>query len=216
MDWRRGILLAGINLSVAVPLMVMLEARDEVLMHDRYGPSGGIASNPVRRATPSGEDEQVFPGNPCSMTIDFPKEQQVAEFANLPAGAISGWRLACHAHWSLAGRLNVDYFWVQPPSTIPARRAVDWGFAILILIQWFLVGGFPLVQPQRWRLEPGAFITCCAAIGFGLVLIRPIQGIAQLPALLAAFAWLWWFGLLVWKCARFCWRLVARLRVATS
>jgi hypothetical protein len=29
MNWRRGLLLAGINLAVAVPMILMMEARDQ-------------------------------------------------------------------------------------------------------------------------------------------------------------------------------------------
>lgn len=78
----------------------------------------------------------------------------------------------------------------------------------MIALQWFLVGAFPLSQPRNWWAEPGAFITVCTVIAFGILLIRPINDLARLPARLAMFAWFWWFALLVWKSIRFTWRRV--------
>jgi hypothetical protein len=140
----------------------------------------------------------------------------VAEYANPPAAVLSGWRLACHARLSLAGMMKIDYFWVAAPSSMNARRRVDWGFAFLIAIQWVLVGGFPLVQLRRWWWEPGAFITICAALGFALVLVPPLREVALVPATFAAFAWFWWLGLFVWKSGRLGWGIVSRRRAATS
>lgn len=210
-------MLAGIHLAVAVPLIVMLEARDEASMRedsDDHAPPAWIASDPVRKNAPSVDEGQTVGFDPCRLWAHYPTEDQVAWFANLPAMALSGWRQQCPPRWTLAGRLNVGYSWAQSPAAISARRKVDCGFGLLIALQWILVGAFPLIRPKRWWAEPGAFITCCTVIAFGLVLIRPIEGLARLPALLAAFAWFWWFGLLVWKTARFAWRTIARRPVA--
>jgi hypothetical protein len=213
MQWRRGLLLAGIHLAVAVPLIVMLEARDEASMRedsDDHAPPAWIASDPLLKDAPSGDGSQTVTFEPCSTWADYATEEWVAWFANLPAMTLSGWRQMCPPRWTLAGRLNVGYSWLQSPSAIASHRKVDCGFGLLIALQWVLVGAFPLIRPKRWWAEPGAFITCCAVIGFGLALIRPIEGFARLPALLAAFAWFWWFGLLVWKTSRFAWRVIAR------
>jgi hypothetical protein len=223
MNWRRGILLAGINLAVAVPLIVMLEARDVAYMREHYAdhadhaPPAWIASDPVLKNAPSGKEGQSVGFDPCAMWgAHYPPEELIAPTANFPAMTISGWRQLCPPRWTLAGRLNVGYSWGPLPSTLTAWREVDWGFGLLIALQWILVGGFPLTRPNRWWAEPGAFITCCAVIGFVLVLIRPIEGLARLPASLAAFAWLWWFGLLVWKGGQLLWRLMTRRRLAAS
>jgi hypothetical protein len=47
------------------------------------------------------------------------------------------------------------------------------------------------------------------------VLIMPVEEFALFPAFFGALAWLWWFGILVWKTARFGWSLLARSRTQT-
>jgi len=218
MNWRRGILLAGIHLAVAVPLIVMLEVRDEGYMREAradYAPPKQ-SNEPPQNGTSSEGEGQTVTINPCNLWDHNPPEPEIAQFVNLPAMAISGWQQVCPPRWTLAGKLNVGYSWWPSPSTISSRREVCWGFGLLIAVQWILVGAFPLVRPKRWWREPGAFITCCAVIGFGLVLIRPIADFARIPAVLAAFAWLWWFGLLVWKCAGSVWRFISRGRAMAA
>lgn len=213
MNWRRGVLLAGIHLAVAVPLIVMLEVRDEASMRedrDDHAPSVWIASDPVLKTAPSGDEGQTVGFDPCAMLVHFSTEDQVASLPNLPAIELSSWRQICPPRWTLAGRLNVGYSVFPSRATIPSRREVDLGFGLLVAVQWILVGAFPFIHPKRWWAEPGAFITCCTVIAFGLVLIRPIGGLARLPAMLAAFAWLWWFGLLVWTGVRFGWKRFVR------
>jgi hypothetical protein len=220
MNWRRGILLAGIHLAVAVPLIVKTEMRVEAFMredhadHEDHAPPAWIASDPLLKNAQSGGEEQTIGFSPCDLWSEYPANEELAWSADLPAETISGWGRDCPPRWTLAGRLNVGYSWSA--STIPSRRKVCWGFGLLIAVQWFLVGGFPLTRPKRWWLEPGAFITCCAVLGFGPALIHSIEGIARLPALLAMFAWFWWFGLLVWKSARLVWRFTMRRRWVAS
>jgi hypothetical protein len=79
-----------------------------------------------------------------------------------------------------------------------------------VAFQWFLVGGFPLIRPRRWWWEPGAFITLCTVAAFALVLIPGVGTLSRLPMPFALLAWLFWFGLLVWKGLRLGWRLAAR------
>jgi hypothetical protein len=216
MKWRRGLLLAGIHLAVAVPLIVIVEVQRETEMKAHYvPPAQHVDGLTPKIASPDGE-EQTIMFDPCAMTFSYGPQQKLPRFVNLPAAVLSGWQQECPAGWSLAGHLRVGYFWVEPPSMVPARRAVDWGFAFLIAIQWVLVGGFPLVQPKRWWREPGAFIAICAVLGFALVLVPPLREVALLPATFAAFAWFWWLGLFVWKSGRLGWRIVSRRSVATS
>ena len=171
-----------------------------------HAPPAWIASDPVLKTAPSSDEGQAVGFDPCAMWADYSAVEQVAWFANLPAMAVSGWGQLCPPRWTLAGRLNVGYSWFPSPATIPSHREVDWGFGLLIAVQWILVGAFPLTHPKRWWAEPGAFITCCTVIALELVLIRPIEGLARLPALVAALAWFWWFGLLVWNGVRFGWK----------
>jgi hypothetical protein len=194
----------------------MLEVRDEASLRERDAPPAQVAPPawfPGEAAPPEGEGQTVG-FSPCNLWADYSARQDMVRFPNPSATILSGFQQLCPPRWTLAGRLDVGYSWSS--STIPASRKVAWGFGLLVAAQWILVGAFPLSRPKRWWREPGAFITCCTVIGFGLVLIRPIEGLARLPALLAALAWLWWFGLFVWKSGRLGWRIVSRRRVATS
>jgi hypothetical protein len=93
-----------------------------------------------------------------------------------------------------------------------AMRRVDVALCILIVVQWLIIGSLPLIQPRRWWAEPGAFITTCTAIAACIALVPAIDGVARLPALIALFVWLLWFGLLAWKFLRFAWQsTVARV-----
>jgi hypothetical protein len=212
MKWRRGILLAGIHLAVAVPLMVMHEVRYEAFVHEDHAdredhaPPAWIASDPVLKTAPSGDEEQTVGFSPCNLWADYPADEELARSANLPATILSGWGEECPTRWTLAGRLNVGYSFFPSRATISSRREVDCGFGLLVAAQWILVGTFPFTHPKRWWAEPGAFITACAVIAFPFALIWPNDHIARLPVLLAMLAWFWWFGLLLWSAARFGWK----------
>jgi hypothetical protein len=216
MNWRRGILLAGINLAVAVPLIVLHEVQDEADIREHYVSPAPQPSKSASGAASFDDEEATVAFDPCKIIFDYSTRHQVEQSLEPFAVALSGWQQECPPRWSLAGRLRINYEWLQAPSTIPARREVGLGFGLLIAVQWILVGGLPLIRPKRWWAEPGAFITCFTVIAFGLVLIRPIEELARFPVLLAALAWLWWFGLLFWTVARISWRRMTRRRAAAS
>jgi hypothetical protein len=83
-------------------------------------------------------------------------------------------------------------------------------------VEWLLVGGFPLIQPRRWWLEPGEFITIFTLVVAALVTIPHEANLSGNLALISACAWLWWFGLLVWKTLQFGWKLRAGWRAPRS
>jgi hypothetical protein len=85
------------------------------------------------------------------------------------------------------------------------QKEVDVGLLLLITLQWFLLGAFPLTRSRRWR-EPGMFITICSAIAAILLFIRPIQWLAGFPALFILLAWFWWLALVLWKLTRSGWK----------
>jgi hypothetical protein len=215
MHWRRGLLLAGIHLAVAVPLIIQQEIRDKETIRERIV-EGVTANEPTSKSAPSEEDEQAVILNPCTMTIDYSTRHQIEQLAEPLAHMLSGWGQACPPHWSLAGLMKVDYFWIPTPSSAAARSKVDWAFAVLVGIQWTLVGGFPLVLRRHWWMEPGALITGCIVLAIVNDLIPWPLGFAIFPMFLAALAWFWWLGLLIWKCSRFGWRLVAQRSAAAS
>jgi len=210
MNWRRGILLAGINLAVVVPLLVQREFEYEAWVRESSAERAQNADRQNPEAASSEDEGVAINTDPCKWIFDYSTRQVLLRELELLPSTVSGWDLECPPHWSLAGRLKVGYSWVETPSMIPAHREVALGFCLVVMVQWILVGAFALVRPKRWWVEPGAFITCCTVIGFVLILIRPIQEFARLQAFLAALAWFWWLGLLIWKIALLAWKLIAR------
>jgi hypothetical protein len=97
---------------------------------------------------------------------------------------------------------------------MPTQRRADVAMILLIALQWFLLGGFPLIKPSRWWAEPGIIITAGTVLS-GLLVLIPKNELASVPMLLAWFAWPWWFGLPVWKTVRAGWRLAARSAALT-
>jgi hypothetical protein len=211
MNWRRGILLAAINLAVAVPLIVSLEMRDAAAIRERKQPtpsSTATETTPTGPNQASGPKNEVVSFNPCWMTYELSPREKLVIFANLPVIALTDWRAPCPARWTLAGVLKAGD-WTPGSSFLARRREVDVGLLFLIALQWFLLGAFPGKRPRKWR-EPGMFITICSAIAAVLLFIPAIGWLGGFPALFMLFAWLFWFGLLVWKLARSTWKWTAR------
>jgi hypothetical protein len=229
-EWRRGLLLAGIHLAVATAMMVW----DEASAWQHLTAVGASTQLHLRAA--AWQEELSFQFNPCTRDV-FDAEPSmpamIATLANVPVGLITGGHAACSSR-SVLDRTVQSRFGRGSRVSELVICALLW---VLIPVQWFLVGGFPLVRPKRWWLEPGAFITACtvasaALAGFGGLAwmihrwaTGPIQDsslseFASTPAVLvayvASFAWFWWFGLLVWTVVRFGWRLVRRRSVARA
>jgi hypothetical protein len=229
MNWRRGLLLAAIHLAVALPMIWMMEARDEKAMRDEgeniaeaareaaAKPQEPVKPAPLPASPEQAEETVTF--NPCGMWVHYPPQVVVVQAADMPSLALAGWEMDCPPRWSIAGRLRGNSTWPPTPSWMATQRRIDAGLGLLIALQWFLVGGFPLVRNLRWRewwTEPGAFITACGVPAGLLALFPVVEGVAQVPALLAMLGWYWWFGLLVWRLLRGTWRLVVRRPVATG
>jgi len=83
---------------------------------------------------------------------------------------------------------------------------VDVVLCLLIAVQWFLIGSFPLIRSTRWWAEPSAFITLCTTIGSGIALLPVIDVLGRLAVLFAFFGWLWYFALLLWKPVPLAWQ----------
>lgn len=219
MNRRRGLLLAGINLVAAVSLILMLDARDAQFLREREENTAIAARESAAReaahevqsptsAEPAEGELAVF-FNPCEMWVHYPVQVRVVLNGNPLASELTGWRLVCPEKWTLAGILLGP---TEPAWTAVAMSAhwqVDAGLCLLILVQWFLVGAFPLRKPRRWWAEPGMFITACTVVAACFALIPPVDEVALLPALLAGCAWFWWFGLLAWILLRLGWRRAA-------
>ena len=210
MNWRRGLVLAGINIAVAVPLILWTQSRDAAYVRDFYVPPQAVTNTTAAANQVSSQRIEGVSFSPCAVLVHYPTQQEIATFTNLPAIFLTGWRNPCPQRWQLSGILHVDSFAAPTPASIAAQRKVDQGLLLLIALQWLLVGAFPLSNPGRpWR-EPGALITGCAALSVALVFLHPLEEVARIPALFAVVAWFCWLGLLVWKTIRFAWRWTAR------
>jgi len=234
MNWRRGLLLAGIHLAVAGSMVLMMEARDERAMRDA---EEGIMERAVEAAIkPPAAPEPVNPApvpalkpentdegeavifSPCGMWVHYVPQVVVVQGTEMPADLLAGWEDVCPPGWTLAGKLHRIMTWQPTSSSMATQRKIDAGLGLMIVIQWFLLGAFPLVRNPSWRRwwgEPGSFITVCAVLAGFLALIHPVEGAARLPASLAMLVWFLWFGLLVWRILSFAWRSVVR-RPATA
>ena len=219
--------MAGINLAVAVPIILTMEARDqkEALTPEEIMVKAPREAAPRPPEPPTPKQDQASPEqagetvsfDPCEMWgAHYPTGVILLQAVGMPSLALAGWRDDCPPHWSLAGRLRGRWTWPPTPLWMETQREIDAGLCLLIAIQWFLMGGFPLLRTQKWWADPGAFITACAALAGGIALIPVIGEVARLPSLIAMLAWLWWFGLFVWKTLQFGWRMVFAGRAPRS
>jgi len=208
MNWKRGLLLAGINFVVAFPVVLSIQARTE--KHARHHQR---IENPPRQPQSSAPDERTvdFSLDPCEGVVEYPPPVVVVRLSNLPATVLTGWALLCPPPWSLSARLGFSHFGAPALADVPRIKAVDTLFLTLIPIQWFLIGAFPLVRPKWWFAEPGMFITLCTGLGAALALFPSLESLPDGPAALAGIMWLLWFGWLIWRTVRFLWRSTVRL-----
>ena len=229
MNWRRGLLLAGINLAVAVPMILIMEARDQksALTQEEIMAKASVMDAPKPPDPPTPElyetsseqttsPEQAVGFDPCEMWGHYPVQVVVVQAVGMPSVVLAGWEDPCPSHWSLAGRLRGKRTWPPTPLWMETQRKIDTGLCLIIAMQWFLMGGFPLVRSQKWWADPGSFITGCAVVAGAVALIPGVDEIARLPASIAMLAFLWWFGLLVWRTLQFGWRMSTARRAPRS
>jgi hypothetical protein len=225
MNWRRGLLLAAVNLAVAVPMILMMEARalKDALTSEEIMTKAAIKDppRPPELSTPDDhpaspeQAEETVSFDPCGMWgRHYPAQVVVLQGAEMLSVALVGWDEDCPAHWSLAGRLRGEMTWPPTPLWIETQRKIDVGLCLFVAIQWFLIGAFPLGRTQKWWTDPGSFITVCAVLAGAIAMMPVVEGVARLPSLIAMLAWLWWLGLLVWKALQLGWRMATSWRVS--
>ncbi len=216
MNWRRGLLLAGINLVVAVPMILKMEARDqkyaltqeEIMAKVRDDAPKPPESPTIEQNQASAEQaEETVSFDTCEMWGHYPIAIAIVQAVDMPSVMIAGWESGCPPHWSLAGRLRGKMTWPPTPLWMEMQRKIDAGLSLFIVMQWLIIGAFPFARTQKWWAEPGAFITVCAVLAGILATIPTIDGLARLPASIAMLAWFWWFGLLVWRMLQLGWRM---------
>jgi hypothetical protein len=204
MNWRRGLLLAGIHLAVAGTLIFWQETNDwhALSAHPVPYPAGTRVAEPIANG-----NGMMIEFDPCKLhwrSTSF--RESVVLMANLPVSPLSGWKVACPEEWTLAGAVESRSGGTSRGTEI----VVSLGFCAMVVFLWFFVGSFPLSPQVEWWWEPGAFITLCTMIAFVLVVIPATSDLSQFPMAFASLAWLFWFCLLVWKGLRLGGRLAAR------
>lgn len=187
-QWRRGLLLAGIHLAICGPLIVWEEANswDWVRSQENRPPIAlphPIPPAPPDDGKPTNEGETVtFSYSPCGLWHHIEWQKRMIVLGEFPAAVLSGWGDPCPSIWSLAGLVGAGW-----PEGDSRRKEVESSIGLcgLIVLQWILVGGFPLIHPKKWFWEPGALITIFTCTG--------------IFAVFAVFVWLFWFVLLLWR-----------------
>jgi hypothetical protein len=175
MKWKRGLLLAWLNLVAALPMIALLELRDarsaaaikregvESLAKVELRRHGKKRSGAPRFLRVQEEANETVTFDPCTMNwVHYSTQEEVVRIVSVPASTLAGWRLVCWPKWTLSEVL------LGPPKSFrwnpAAQRRVDAGLCVLIAIQWILVGAFPLTKMRKLWGEPGAFITICAGL----------------------------------------------------
>lgn len=207
-------------------MILMMEARDqkhaltqeEIMAKDarKDAPKPPQPSTSQTTQAIPEQAEETVTSDPCTMWVTYSAQEVVLQAAEMPSVALTGWGDICPPHWSLAGRLRGKMTWPPTPLWMETQRKIDAGLCLFIAMQWFLMGGFPLVRTQKWWADPGSFITGCAVLAGAIALIPVVDGLAKLPALIALLALFWWFGLLVWRTLQFGWRMAIAWRVPRS
>ena len=216
MNWRRGLVLAGLNLLAAVPLICLLEVRTaQYLKESTQGSSthgapwidssGNFSIIRAELVQVQAQEEQTVEFSPCGLWAHYPPQVSVVQAGNLPAWMLTQWNALCPPKWSIAGKMGIGANGAFS-NDFAARQRLDVYLCILIALQWFLIGSFPLTKSDRWWKEPDSFITGTTFFASCIAIVPVIDRLSELPAMMAIYAWLWWTGLLIWVLIRFAWR----------
>ena len=218
--WNRALLLATLNVAAAAPMMLLLESRfaNEIRNSQQSGfvtfpesPTARLESA-MRLRLQRVQEDQAVGFDPCRMWTNYRPQQQLVAFGNIPAEFLAEWGMECPPAWSVEGRIVGTRSIPMTRDGLVLRRRADLAFLVLIAVEWLLIGAFPLRQAARFYGEPGSFITACTLLGSALALIHPIDSLARIPAICAAFGWVWWLGVLLWIVLRFSSRAMLKLR----
>ena len=196
MNWKRGFVFSGIHLILAASLMIWNETPFwQYIRTERNVP----VSLPHYQPPEPSDPDYTF--NPCDEGAvwdgEMPIQEQVVAFANVPASLITGGHTPCTIPSPLNRMLQERYGRTHRSESLTLTIV-----CAAVALQWLLVGGFPLIRPSRWWLEPGALITIFTFPMIGIAYISNTYHLPPLPLILAIIFWGYWFGLLVWKLCR--------------
>jgi hypothetical protein len=213
MQWRRGLAFATIHLAVAIPIVLSVEADDEMWLNQMHH-HASTAAKPqlilVAQNNPSTDSAPDF--SMCDLTDQYSPREGILVFANLPPMFLTAWRAPCPPRWSISGML-LGTTWEHPtPARIARQRIVDEIFVVLIAIQWLLIGSYPLSLQLSLRRDPAAIVTICTVASAALTLIPDIRSLATIPMMFAFIAWLWWLGFIFRMLFRSAWRRLSARR----
>jgi len=199
-----------------LPIVVSLEINEAAMLRQRQAQSDKAANPIPTTSIPSSETiNDTFTLDLCHMTDQYSPHEEMMLTANPIAAVITGWRNPCPPRWTVSGML-ISTLWTPPtPASFARQQIVDVIFLILLVIQWLLMGGFPLRPHPGLLRDPAFFITAFTIAAAALSLIPQIGSVATIPSLFAFITWLWWLSLLAWKLLRSGWNGIAdRMRDA--
>ena len=219
MNVRRGWALAGIHLVIATGMFVWNESPFWHMFR-----AGDVSSRGALQRIAWQEDGGIA-FNPCAPGGWIDRQNSPME--TIMAAQIGFLGFAGAGHVPCSSESGIERLIESGLGARTKRSEAVIGVVtcVAIAIQWLLVGGFPLVRPRHWWLEPGTFITACTCLGTALLcadglfllarrdalsdpgLIIGI-GVYRLVLLPALVMWLVWFGLLLWRAASAILRLV--------
>ena len=145
MNWRRGLLLAGIHLVIASASF----AHDEVNYWPLVKPVASRMETPNLRL--AAFQEGGWPGKVCDFGIYDSGPSTfavVVSAANLPLALATGWHSPCmpqEQRSPITNRMERIF----GGNTRRAEIAADVFLCGGVFIQWMLVGSFPLIRPRR-------------------------------------------------------------------
>ncbi|HEY2861943.1 MAG TPA: hypothetical protein VGJ21_26315 [Terracidiphilus sp.] len=216
MKVRRGLLFAGIHLAIAAGMFAWNEVPYWQFLKSENAPS----HSPLRQIAWQEEGEVDF--NPCDWT-----DRQSSPMETIMMAQIGFLGFAGAGHVPCSSESGIERFIEARFGTRTKQSEAVIGVVtcLAIAFQWLLVGGFPLVRPRRWWLEPGAFITLCTCVAANLLCLDGLfllarrgavpdarlffgVGVYRLVLCPALIMWLVWAGLFVWRGASGMWRSV--------
>jgi hypothetical protein len=218
MNWRRGLLLAGIHLVVAGSLLAWDES-----FYWRSIKSEGLGLSSARMIFTAFQEEQTVTFNPCA--DDGVEDGEVSPLAkidgmaNLPVVLLTGWHEPCRSQGVLDSMVESSLNSMAGKRfhrTRSSETLILVILCVLVAVEWLFVGGFPLIRPRRWWLEPGALITILTLALTALTTAPHEANMAGNLSIISACVWLWWFGLLIWKTLLFGWRRTTAWRAPRS